>query len=126
MFLKPGATKKGYWKNADLIDQIRGKSFPIFWFLHLDCDGIFMVDYSNNHQAKQPDALIVSVVNVCNGGSNQRRMRNGWYAHSGDNHIEQEMVLEDKDSSKSLKPVLQERGICHLSLNVKGGEILLS
>ena len=120
VFLKPGANNEGYWKNSDLIDQVRGKAIPIFRVLHPNCDGLFMFDNSQNHHAKPPDALSVSGMNLSNGGANQRRMRNGWYLDSSGNRIEQEMVLEDGVTSKGLKPVLQERGLWHPSLNVKG------
>lgn len=40
VFLKPGANAEGYWKNLDLIVQVKDKAIPIFKLLHPDCDGL--------------------------------------------------------------------------------------
>ena len=79
VFLKPGANAKGYWKNCDLIAQVKDKAIPIFKLLHPDCDGLLMFDNSQNHHAKAPNALNSNKMNLKNGGANQRLMRNGWY-----------------------------------------------
>jgi hypothetical protein len=56
VFLKPGANSEGYWKNFNLVAQVREKALPIFRVLHPNCDGIFLIDNSQNHHAKTPDA----------------------------------------------------------------------
>jgi hypothetical protein len=57
VFLKPGANSEGYWKNSELVAQVREKVLPIFRVLHPNCDGVFLFDNSQNHHAKTPDAL---------------------------------------------------------------------
>ena len=77
VLLKPGANAEGYWKNSDLVNQLKEKALPIFKILHPDSDGLFLFDNSQNHHAKAPDALSVSSMNMRNGGVNQRLMRDG-------------------------------------------------
>ena len=57
VFLKPGANSECYWKNSDLIAQVKDKAIPIFRLLHEDCDALFMFDNSQNHHESPPDAL---------------------------------------------------------------------
>lgn len=111
VYLKPGANSEGYWKNSDLVDQVRNKAIPIFKILHPDCDGLFVFDNSQNHHAKAPDALSVTNMNLKNGGVNQRLMRDGWYKDGNSERIAQKMVLEDGVTSKGLAVVLKERGL---------------
>ena len=126
VFLKPGVNAEGYWKNSDLVAQVKDKALPIFKVLHPDSDGLFVFDNSQNHHAKPPDALTVSKMNMGDGGVNQRLMRAGWFLDQNGNRIEQKMVLDDGVTSKGLKRVLQERGLWNSSLNVKEARKLLS
>jgi hypothetical protein len=84
VLINPGANFEGYFKNSDLIAQVKDKALPIFKVLHPDCDGLFMFDNSQNHHAKAPNALNASKMNVTNGGVNQQIMRNGWYLDGGE------------------------------------------
>ena len=126
VLLKPGTNAEGYWKNSDLVTQVKEKALPIFKILHPNCDGLFMFDNSQNHHARAPDALSVSNMNLRNGGANQRLMRNGWFVDTEGNRIQQKMVLEDGVTSKGLAQVLKERGLWHALLNVKEAKRLLS
>ena len=126
VFLKPGANGDGYWKNCDLIAQVKDKAIPIFKLLHPDCDGLFIFDNSQNHHAKAPDALNANKMNLKNGGANQRLMRNGWYLVPDGTRVVQKMVCDDGRTSKGLVQVLEERGLWDASLNVKKARELLS
>jgi hypothetical protein len=119
VFLKPGAIAQGYWKNSDLVSQVRDKALPIFKVLHPNSYGLFIFDNSQNHHAKPPDALSVQKMNMKDGGVNQKLMRDGWFKDSHDNTVQQRMILEDGVTSKDLMRVLQERGLWDASFNVK-------
>jgi hypothetical protein len=60
VLLNPGANSEGYWKNSDLIVQVKDEALQIFKVLHPDYDGLFMFDNSQNHHAKAPNALNAS------------------------------------------------------------------
>jgi hypothetical protein len=126
VFLKPGANSEGYWKNCDLVLQIKEKALPIFKLLHPNCDGLFMFDNSQNHHAKPPDALSVSNMNLRDGGANQRLMRCGWFLDQQGNRVEQKMVLDDGATSKGVMRVLKERNLWDPALNLKQAKLLLS
>lgn len=126
VLLKPGANAEGYWKNSDLVTQLKETAVPIFKILHPNCDGLFMFDNSQNHHARAPDALSVSNMNLRNGGANQRLMRDGWFIDSQGNRLQQKMVMDDGVTSKGLAQVLKERGLWHAQLNVKDAKRLLS
>lgn len=126
VYLKPGVNSEGYWKNADLVEQVEKMAMPIFKILHPNCDGLFIFDNSQNHHAKSPDALNVSKMNLSDGGVNQRLMRNGWYIDNTGARIDQRMVLEDGRTSKGIERVLRERNLWDPSLNVKAARKLLS
>ena len=126
VFLKPGANSEGYWKNSDLIAQVKDKAIPIFKLLHQDCDALFMFDNSQNHHASPPDALNANKMNLSNGGINQRLMRDGWFLDTNGNRVEQKMVLDDGRTSKGVRQVLQERNLWNASLSLKEARTLLS
>ena len=126
VFLKPGANSEGYWKNSDLIVQVKDTAIPIFKLMHQDCDALFMFDNSQNHHVKAPDVLNANRMNLSNGSLNQRLMRDGWYLDANGDRVEQKMVLEDGRTSKGLRQVLLERGLWDSSLSVKEARILLS
>ena len=77
VLLKPGTNAEGYWKNTDLVTQVKKKALPIFKIVHPNCDGLLMFDNSQNLHARAPDALSVSDMNLRNGGASKRLMRNG-------------------------------------------------
>ena len=126
VIIKPGINNDGYWKNADLISQVKEKAIPIFKILHPNCDGLFVFDNSQNHHAKAPDALSVSKMNLKDGGANQRLMRNGWLMSAEGMIIQQTMVLDDGKTSKGLQRVLSERGLWDPLLSVKDARELLA
>lgn len=124
--LIPGCNSEGYWKNSDLVEQLKNKAIPIFRVLHPECDGIFMFDNSQNHHAKPPDALSASKMNLTDGGVNQRLMRNGWFHNSNGERIVQSMVLDDGVTSKGVKRVLEERGLWMPRMKIREARKLLS
>jgi hypothetical protein len=126
VIMKPGAGSEGYWKNADLVRQVKEKAVPIFKILHPNCDGLFVFDNIQNHHALAPDTLSVSRMNRSDGGANQRMMRDGWFLDSNGNPIVQKMVMEDGKNSKGLQQVLFERGLCNPSFDLKQARKLLS
>lgn len=107
--IKPGANAEGYWRNADLVQQLIGKALQIFKVLHPDCDGLFMFDNSQNHHAKPPDALSVNVINLKDGGKNSRPMRDGWFTQNNGQHVAQ--TLYSEGVLKGLKSILKERNL---------------
>lgn len=126
VIIKPGVNNEGYWRNADLVAQIKDKAIPIFKILHPDSDGLFIFDNSQNHHAKAPDALSVSKMNMSDGGVSQRLMRNGWFENGEGNKIEHKMTLDDGKTSKGLQRVLSERGLWNPLLTVKKARELLA
>jgi hypothetical protein len=92
-----------------LVKQLKDRAFPIFKILHPNCDGLFVFDNSQNHHAKPPDALSVSIINLKDGGKNTRPMRNGWYINSSGQRVDQPLYTQNK--LKGLKTILIERGI---------------
>jgi hypothetical protein len=126
IFLKPGANSEGYWKNSDLASQLQDKALPIFRVLHPNAGGLFIFDNSQNHHAKPPDALSVSKMNLKDGGTNQRLMRNGWYFDRQGNRVDQSMVCDDGVTAKGVMRVLKERGKWDGSLNAKEARKFLS
>ena len=64
VILKPGKNADGYWKNADLVEQLSKKVIPIFEILHPHAIGLFIFDNFQNHHALPPDALRASTLNL--------------------------------------------------------------
>jgi hypothetical protein len=79
MIIKPGKNGYGYWKNEDLVKQIRERAIPIFKILHPGCDALFAFNNSQNHHAMAPDALVANRLDLSNGVKNVKLQRDGWY-----------------------------------------------
>ena len=126
VIIKPGVNNEGYWKNSDLVRQVKEKAILIFKILHPNCDGLLMFDNSQNHHAKAPDALCVGKMNMRDGGVNKRLMRNGWFLNSVNIRVEQKMTLDDGKTSKGLQRVFSERGLWNSSLSLKQARALLA
>jgi hypothetical protein len=50
------------------LNSWKKKAFPIIKVMHLDSDGLFMFDNSQNQHAKPLDALSVNILNLKDGG----------------------------------------------------------
>ena len=109
MIIKPGKNGDGYWKNEDLVKQLREKAIPIFKILHPNCDALFAFDNSQNHHAMAPDALVANRLNLSNGGKNVNVQRPGWFFKEG--HLTVHHLQTEDGVQKGLRTILLERGI---------------
>ena len=115
-----------YWKNSDLISQVKEKAVPSFKILHSNCHGLFVLDNRQNYHAKTPDALSVPKMNMKDGGTKQRFMRNVCLMSAERMIKKQTMVLNDGKTFKGLQRVLSERGLWDPLLSVKDAREILS
>ena len=99
VILKPGANNDGYWRNCDLVSQLKEKAIPIFKALHPDADGLFMFDNSQNHHAKPPDALNANKINLNDGGRQSVQMRAGYFTRDGQRVVQS---MADKTGKPSV------------------------
>jgi hypothetical protein len=76
VIMHPGANRDGYWSNEDIIRQVVERAIPIFERTHPGKVALFIFDNSSNHNAMAEDALIVSRMNLKDGGR-QPLLRNG-------------------------------------------------
>jgi hypothetical protein len=74
--IHPGSNRDGWWTNDDVIKQVTEKTIPIFERTHPGKVALFMFDNSCNHAAFADDALIVSRMNLKDGGK-QPLLRDG-------------------------------------------------
>jgi hypothetical protein len=109
VILKFGINAEGYWKHADLVQQLKEKAIPVFKALHPDSDGICLFDNSQTHHAKPPDALSGRDINLKDSGKNARPMRNGWYIDSSGQRVNQ--IIFSDSGLKGLQIILTERGL---------------
>src|SRR2546421_2224379 len=107
--MHPGSNRDGWWTNQDLINQVVDRAIPIFERTHPGKIVLFMFDNSCNHTAYTEDALVVSRMNLKDGGK-QPLLRNGKMP-DGSPHI---MTFIDADSitkPKGIQRILEERGL---------------
>jgi len=76
VIIHPGSNRDGWWTNDDVIKQVTEKAIPIFERTHPGKVALFMFDNSCNHAAFADDALIVSCMNLKDGGK-QPLLRDG-------------------------------------------------
>ncbi|CAG8774917.1 22698_t:CDS:2, partial [Gigaspora rosea] len=57
VIIKPEQRADGYWKNKNMVKQLREKAIPIFNALHPGCIGVFCFDQSTNHNTYTLDTL---------------------------------------------------------------------
>ena len=74
--MHPGTNRDGWWTNQDLINQVVDRAILIFERTHPGKIVLFMFDNSCNHNAYAEDALVVSRMNLKDGGK-QPLLRNG-------------------------------------------------
>jgi len=105
----PGTNRDGWWKNEDVVKQVKERAIPIFERTHPGKVALFMFDNSCNHNAFADDALVVSRMNMKDGGK-QPLLRDGKMP-DGSPHI---MTFTDVDGvvkPKGIRRVLEERGL---------------
>src|SRR6266540_1591138 len=105
----PGTNRDGWWKNEDVVKQVKERAIPIFERTHLRKVALFMFDNNCNHNAFADDALVVSRMNMKDGGK-QPLLRDSKMP-DGSPHI---MTFTDVDGvvkSKGIRRVLEERGL---------------
>ena len=104
--IKPGKNRDGYWTNADLVEQLK-KVIPIFEAAHPNCILLFGFDNSQNHHAKNPDALTTAHLNLKDGGASDKfPLRATVNPTTGE---PQAMQLDDGVTQKGMKRILEER-----------------
>ncbi len=107
--MHPGSNRDGWWTNQDLIKQVADRAIPIFEKTHPGKVALFMFDNSSNHNAYANDALVVSRMNLKDGGK-QSLLHNGKMP-DGSPHI---MTFIDADGitkPKGIRRILEERGL---------------
>lgn len=105
----PGTNRDGWWTSKDVVKQVKERAIPIFERTHPGKVALFMFDNSCNHNAFAEDALIVSRMNIKDGGK-QPLLRNGKMP-DGSPHV---MTFTDVDGTikpKGIRRVLEERGL---------------
>jgi hypothetical protein len=88
-FFEAGTHRDGWFTNKDLVDQFIACE-PLLKRLHPDCDLLISFDNSMTHHARAPDGLDVSLLNLSDGGSKQRK--DGWWYMSGGNKVIHKML----------------------------------
>lgn len=117
--IRPGANSEGYWTNSDLVRQTKN-AMTIFKILHPNSDALFVFDNSANHHAFAPDALVVSRLNLSDGGKNIKSiMRDGWFRNENGDVVTQSF-RNAKGQQKGLKTILQERHLWSDGLSMIG------
>ena len=124
VILKPGKNADGYWKNADLVEQLSKKVIPIFEILHPHAIGLFIFDNSQNHHALPPDALRASTLNLNDGGKNAKYQRDGWFLQNGVKT--RHSMVNSQGLPKGAKTILQERGLWDSTVGLEGARALLN
>lgn len=115
--IKPGKNRDGYWTGADVVQQARD-AVKEFERLHPGCVAVFSFDQSQNHCSYADDALLVSRLNLSDGGSNQSIMRDTTW---GTANTVQQMWFWDNGikKSKGIRRILEERGLWRDGLKKK-------
>ena len=99
----------GYWTSEHLDVQLEKRAIAIFKILHPDCEGLWLFDNSQNHQARAENALHVSHLNLSDGGKNAPKLRAGWFLRDGQ-RVEQPMQ-NAAGVQLGLKSILEGRGL---------------
>jgi hypothetical protein len=105
----PDTNRDGWWTNQDVIKQVKERAIPIFERTHPGKVALFMFDNSCNHNAFADDALVVSRMNMKDGGK-QPLLRNGKMS-DGSPHVMTFVDIDDVVKPKGIQRVLEERGL---------------
>jgi len=105
----PGTNRDGWWTNKDVVKQVKERAIPIFERTHPGKVAMFMFDNSCNHNAFADDALVVSRMNLKDGGK-QPLLRDGKMP-DGSPHIMTFMDVDGVKKPKGIRRVLEERGL---------------
>jgi len=105
----PGTNRDGWWTNKDVVKQVKERAIPIFEYTHPGKVALFMFDNSCNHNAFADDALMVSRMNMKDGGK-QPLLRNG-IMPDGSPHAMTFTDVNGVVKPKGIRRVLEERGL---------------
>lgn len=109
--IKPGKNADGYWTNKDLVEQTKAVQI-LFKILHPGCIAVNAFDNSQNHNAKAPDALVASRLNLSDGGAHVPLLRDGWFMKNCKMNVQPMQFDSAKGRiQKGLRRILQERGL---------------
>ena len=109
--IKPGKNADGYWTNKDLVEQTKAVQI-LFKILHPGCIAVNPLDNSQNHNAKAPDALVASRLNLSDGGAHVPLLRDGWFMKNCKMNVQPMQFDSAKGRiQKGLRRILQERGL---------------
>jgi hypothetical protein len=109
VIIYPGSNRDGWWTNNDIVKQVIERAIPIFERTHPNKIALFMFDNSSNHNAFADDALLVSRINMKDGGK-QPLLRNG-IMPDGSPHIMTFMDTDGIIKPKGIKRILEERNL---------------
>jgi hypothetical protein len=109
VIMHPGSNRDGWWTNQDLIKQVVDRAIPIFEQTHPGKVALFMFDNSSNHNAYADDALVVSRMNLKDGGK-QPLLRDGKMP-DGSPHTMTFMDADGITKPKGIRRILEERGL---------------
>jgi hypothetical protein len=101
--------RDSWWINQDVIKQVKERAIPIFERTHPGKVALFMFDNSCNHNAFADDALVVSRMNMKDGGK-QPLLRNGKMS-DGSPHVMTFVDIDDVVKPKGIRRVLEERDL---------------
>jgi hypothetical protein len=115
--INPGKNADGYWTNENLVQQLV-EVIPLFEKVHPGCELLFCFDNSQNHHAKPPDGLVVSKLNLIDGGKGKEniedtdpfRIRDTTFTNANGQVVQQSMVTAGR-KQKGIKTILSERGL---------------
>jgi hypothetical protein len=82
------------------------KALPMFFSMHPDCIGVFLVHNTTNRGVFAADALNPNKMNL-NSGGKQALLRNGWYVDNGI-LIEQSMVYPQGHMNTGLRKGIRQ------------------
>lgn len=99
----------GYWTSAHLDVQLKKRAIAIFKLLHPNCEGLWLFDNSQNHQAMAEDGLRVTHLNLGDGGKNAPKLRAGWFMQVGLRVVQPMQNAEGVQLG--VKSILQGRGL---------------
>lgn len=104
--ITPGEKYDGFWKNSDLVKQLREDAIPLFKLLHPGCKLVFMFDNSSNHHAREPGTASADQLNLSDGGKNVVNFKDTTFRGLA---FAMQHVVDGKLIQKGVKTILIER-----------------
>lgn len=107
-----GEKKDGYWKSANVTQQMVNAAHKIRSLHHPNKTIIFVLDNSNTHFSMPSDSLIASRMGLWPGGKKAYDFREGWFINDQQQRISQTMHISQADlrpSNEFLKLLTTKR-----------------